>query len=91
MWQKRESALSHNLLRFAAAVLSVLAFGALALLGGLGGVSGAAGAAAQYYYGKVTICHHTGSASNPTVTITVSVSAVRAHMGQHGDTLGPCP
>jgi hypothetical protein len=36
---------------------------------------------------KVTICHHTGSVKNPTVTITVD--AVDAHMA-HGDELGAC-
>jgi hypothetical protein len=46
--------------------------------------------AAQYQY-KVTICHNTGSASNPTVTLSVSASAVSAHVDRHGDTLGECP
>ena len=39
--------------------------------------------------GKVTICHHTGSGSNPFVTITVSVNALPAHLA-HGDTIGAC-
>jgi hypothetical protein len=39
--------------------------------------------------GKVTICHRTGSKKKPFHTITVAVSAVRAHL-QHGDVLGPC-
>jgi hypothetical protein len=48
-------------------------------------------ASAQYEYPKrVTICHHTGSQTNPTVTITVSRNALPAHFA-HGDTLGPCP
>jgi hypothetical protein len=38
----------------------------------------------------VTICHHTGSRTNPTVTITVSRNALPAHFA-HGDTVGPCP
>jgi hypothetical protein len=45
--------------------------------------------AAQYQY-MVTICHHTQSATNPTVTIRVSINALPAHQA-HGDTLGACP
>ncbi len=39
---------------------------------------------------KVTLCHKTGSDSNPGVTITVSQNAVDAHLA-HGDSLGACP
>src|SRR6478609_10839241 len=36
--------------------------------------------------GKVGICHHTGSASNPIVQISVASNAVPAHLS-HGDTI----
>jgi hypothetical protein len=35
--------------------------------------------------GKVTICHHTGSETNPIVKITVSANAAEAHVENHGD------
>src|SRR3954447_23829886 len=44
--------------------------------------------------GKTTICHHTGSAKNPWVTITVADRALPAHR-RHGDLIpapaGGCP
>ena len=38
---------------------------------------------------KVTICHHTGSKKNPTVTITVGEAAVEGFLAK-GDELGAC-
>lgn len=40
---------------------------------------------------KVTICHQTGSTTNPTVEITVDIAAAQAHLDHHGDVIGPCP
>ena len=39
---------------------------------------------------KVTMCHHTGSKKHPLHTISVSQSAVKAHL-KHHDELGACP
>ena len=44
---------------------------------------------------KITICHHTSSETNPTVTITIALPAYEAHVANHGDgefdTEGECP
>jgi hypothetical protein len=67
----------------AAAVMLVFA-----ALGGVG-LAQTTSSAAQYQYGKVTICHQAGLDSE-TVGITVAAEAVPAHLS-HGDTMGPCP
>jgi ABC-type sugar transport system substrate-binding protein len=69
-------------------VASLIAVVALALLAFAGLGSGVPSAAAQYA-AKETICHKTGSTTNPEVTITVSGNAVEAHLA-HGDELGAC-
>jgi hypothetical protein len=60
----------------------------LGVVAGFGSLGGAA-SAAQYQYGKVTICHVAGQ-SGQRVTIEVAAPAVPAHL-DHGDTLGACP
>ena len=67
------------------AATMLLLFGVVA---GFGSVGGSA-SAAQYQYGKVTICHVAGQSGNR-VTIEVAASAVPAHL-DHGDRLGACP
>ena len=72
----------------AVGAISALAVGTLVSIGAAVSPSGTPAAASQYL-NKVTICHHTHSQANPTVTITVSRNAIPAHM-RHGDTMGPC-
>jgi hypothetical protein len=75
-------------------VAAATALGILAVLSVLAGASwsatGSSNAAQYQYKGKVTICHHTHSKKNPTVTITVSQSAWVHHFSKIGDTQGPC-
>jgi hypothetical protein len=65
-----------------------LVLGAAGVLGGVGFAKGSV-SAAQAQYGKTVMCHKTHSKKNPSVTISVSNSAVPAHL-RHGDTIGAC-
>jgi hypothetical protein len=58
--------------------------------------NGLCGAAAEgNEQGKITICHATGSATNPYVLITISVNGLNGHDGHDGDIIpapeGGCP
>jgi hypothetical protein len=58
--------------------------------------SGGGGQGNENEHGKVTICHATGSETNPFVRITVSVNALKAHTAhQNGEDIvnptGDCP
>ena len=72
-----------------AVVFAVSSLGVFAAFGGMS--FGPDSASAQYEYGGlVTICHGTGSAKKPFVTIAVHASALPAYLAR-GDTIGPCP
>ena len=75
--------------RLLAGALAITVMTGLAALAGVGLARGSI-SAAQYQYGKVTVCHKTKSKKHPQVTITVSRSALPAHL-KHGDTEGACP
>jgi hypothetical protein len=76
--------------KFRYAIVVALAGVLGAAVVGLGTAANGPSASAQQYQYKVTICHHTGSQTNPHRTITISSRALPAHL-RHGDTVGPCP
>ena len=61
-----------------------------ASLAGIGFARVGSTSAEQYQYGKVTVCHKTGSKKHPFQTISISQNALNAHL-KHGDTPGACP
>ena len=74
-----------------AAVVSGLLLVPLGIFGGSALAHNGGPSAAQYQYNKVTICHRTHSKKHPWVVITISNTAVKAHL-RHGDTTPPpCP
>lgn len=77
-------------LAFASAVSMALLV-PLAVFGGSGFAKGLSSAAAQYQYGKVTVCHKTHSHKNPNVTITVGAKAAAKMIAAGRATPGPCP
>jgi hypothetical protein len=62
----------------------------LAIFGGSGFAKGFSSAAAQYQYGKVTVCHKTHSAKNPNVTITIGAPAAAKMIAAGKATAGAC-
>jgi hypothetical protein len=70
----------------ATAIVSAGLLVPLAVFGGTGFAQTGSPAQAQY---KITICHHTHSKKHPTVTISISNKAWKAHQ-RHGDTMGAC-
>ena len=73
-----------------AAVVSGLLLVPLGVFGGSALAHNGGPSAAQYQY-KVSICHRTHSKKNPWVQITISSSALKAHL-KHGDKMPPpCP
>jgi hypothetical protein len=68
--------------------LVALMLGAAGVLGGVGFAKSSV-SPAQAQYGKTVLCHKTHSKKHPSVTISVSNSAVPAHV-RHGDTIGAC-
>lgn len=74
---------------FGGVSLAKTPLGPLQATAGSTGTTGTTGTMPTQPSRKVTICHRTGSKKKPGNTITVSSSAVAAHL-RHGDRLGPC-
>jgi hypothetical protein len=75
---------------FVTAFALMLAVVYIVLMGNTANATGGGSGTDQYTEDKITICHATGSESNPYVEITVDVNGLNGH-GDHPNDIIPAP